>query len=52
MEGINIQDHILFALPVFQVGDALDAVITFFNETHFSHAAVIEDGVFWVTFRK
>ncbi len=46
MEGINIQDHILFALPVFEVGDTLGAVITFFEETHFSHVAVIEDGVF------
>ncbi len=46
MEGINIQDHILFTLPVFQIGGTLDAVITFFEETTFSHVAVIEGGAF------
>ncbi|MEM1337498.1 MAG: acetoin utilization protein acuB [Bacteroidota bacterium] len=46
MEGINIHDQILFTLPVFQVTDTLDAVITFFEETTFSHVAVTEDEVF------
>ena len=43
MEGVNIQDQILYTLPVFQVSDMLDGVIRFFEETSFSHVAVLEE---------
>ena len=46
MDGVNIQDQILYTLPVFQVSDTLDGVIAYFEETSFSHVAVIEEHKF------
>ncbi|BFP40002.1 CBS domain-containing protein [Flavobacteriaceae bacterium GF1] len=39
---MNIQEHIVTSLPVFQVTENLNKVISFFEETTFSHVAVAE----------
>ncbi len=39
---MNIQEHIITSLPVFQVTENLNKVISFFEETTFSHVAVAE----------
>ena len=36
----------MYSLPVFGITEKLDKVITFFEETNFSHVAVVEDGSF------
>lgn len=43
---MNIQEYILRTLPVFKVDDDLKAVITFFEETSFSHIAVTDQDEF------
>ncbi|AKA35610.1 CBS domain-containing protein [Flagellimonas lutaonensis] len=41
---MQIHDQILTTLPFFEVSDSLHEVITFFEETTFSHVAVLENG--------
>ena len=43
---MNIQEYILGSLPVFEVTDNLKKVISFFEETSFSHVAIIENDEF------
>ena len=43
---MNIQEYIVGSLPVFEVTDSLKEVITFFEETSFSHVAVVEEESF------
>ncbi|MCM4164979.1 MULTISPECIES: CBS domain-containing protein [unclassified Arenibacter] len=43
---MNIQNNIIVTLPVFKVGDSLKKVIKFFNESTYSHIAVVEGNVF------
>ncbi|MDX1767931.1 MAG: CBS domain-containing protein [Arenibacter troitsensis] len=43
---MNIQNNIVATLPIFKVGDSLKKVIKFFNESNYSHVAVIEENVF------
>ncbi len=46
MGTIQIQHHIIDTLPVYEVGENLEKTIRFFEETTFSHVAVVEDGHF------
>ncbi len=46
MGTIQIQHHIIDTLPVYEVGENLKKAIRFFEETTFSHVAVVEDGQF------
>ena len=43
---MNIQNNIIVTLPIFKVGDPLKKVIKFFNESTYSHVAVVEGDVF------
>ena len=43
---MNIQNNIIVTLPIFKVGDSLKKVIKFFNESTYSHIAVVEGNVF------
>jgi len=43
---MNLTQHILNTLPVFEIEQTLDGVISFFEDTSFSHVAVTEDGRF------
>jgi CBS domain containing-hemolysin-like protein len=43
---MNIQNNIIATLPIFKVGDPLKKVIKFFNESTYSHVAVVEGDVF------
>ncbi|MBU2907706.1 MULTISPECIES: CBS domain-containing protein [Arenibacter] len=43
---MNIQNNIIVTLPIFKVGDSLKKVIKFFNESTYSHVAVVEGNVF------
>ena len=43
---MNIQNNIIATLPNFKVGDPLKKVIKFFNESTYSHVAVVEGNVF------
>ncbi|ASO05897.1 CBS domain protein [Arenibacter algicola] len=43
---MNIQNNIIATLPIFKVGDPLKKVIKFFNESTYSHVAVVEGNVF------
>ncbi|WP_343487572.1 CBS domain-containing protein [Allomuricauda sp. d1] len=43
---MHIQNHILTTLPFFQLSDSMETVIHFFEETTFSHVAVVDEGVF------
>ncbi|MEM1258358.1 MAG: CBS domain-containing protein [Bacteroidota bacterium] len=43
---MNIQEYIIGSLPVFEVTNSLEEVISFFGETSFSHVAVIEEETF------
>tara|TARA_R110000796_G_scaffold252615_1_gene388704 strand:+ start:1910 stop:2566 length:657 start_codon:yes stop_codon:yes gene_type:complete len=43
---MNIQNNIIATLPIFKVGDPLKKVIKFFNESTYSHVAVMEGNVF------
>ena len=43
---MNIQNNIIVTLPIFKVGDSLKKVIKFFNESTYSHVAVVVGNVF------
>lgn len=43
---MNIQNNIIVTLPIYKVGDPLKKVIKFFNESTYSHVAVVEGDVF------
>ena len=43
---MHIQDQILKTLPIFEVSETLKEPLLFFEETTFSHIAVVEDGLF------
>ncbi|NAS13918.1 CBS domain-containing protein [Poritiphilus flavus] len=43
---MQIQSHIINSVPYFEVKDSLKEVITFFNNSTYSHVAIIEDGRF------
>lgn len=43
---MNLPQHILNTLPVFEIGQPLEGVIQFFENTSFTHVAITEDGRF------
>ncbi len=43
---MQMQDHIISTIPVFEVGDSLKEVIHFFTHSTYSHVAITEEGVF------
>lgn len=43
---MNIQEHIITTIPVFEIGDTFEKVLHFFQETTCSHVAVVEEGRF------
>ena len=43
---MQIQTHIISNIPVFDIGDPIKEVITFFNESTYSHIGVVEGGLF------
>lgn len=43
---MQLQDHILSTIPVFDVTDSLKEAILFFTHSTYSHVAVTEDGLF------
>jgi predicted transcriptional regulator len=43
---MQMQQHIINTIPVFEVGDSLKEVIHFFTHSTYSHVAITEDGLF------
>lgn len=43
---MQMQEHIINTIPVFEVGDSLKEVIHFFTHSTYSHVAITEDGLF------
>ncbi len=43
---MQIQDHIVSNIPIFEIGDSLAKVIPFFKENTYSHVAIIENGTY------
>ena len=43
---MQMQDHIITTIPVFEVGDSLKEVIHFFTHSTYSHVAITEEGSF------
>ncbi|MGC1515103.1 MAG: CBS domain-containing protein [Maribacter sp.] len=43
---MHIQEHIITTLPVFEITDTFEKVLTFFRDTTFSHVAITENGRF------
>jgi CBS domain-containing protein len=41
---MNIQEHIIKNIPVFEITDALKKVLSFFKHNTFSHVAIVENG--------
>lgn len=43
---MQMQDHIITTIPIFEVGDSLKEVIHFFTHSTYSHVAITEEGSF------
>lgn len=43
---MQMQEHIIGTIPVFEMGDSLKEVIHFFTHSTYSHVAITEDGQF------
>lgn len=43
---MHIQEHIITNIPVFEVKDTFEKVLEFFQDTTYSHIAVVEEGRF------
>lgn len=43
---MEIQSHIVDTIKVFNTGDSLRDVVSFFRDSLFSHVAIVEDGIF------
>jgi predicted transcriptional regulator len=43
---MQMQEHIINTIPVFEVGDSLKEVIHFFTHSTYSHVAITDDGLF------
>ena len=41
---MHIQEHIIANIPVFDISDTFEKVLEFFQETTYSHIAIIENG--------
>src|SRR5690606_18123962 len=40
---MQLQSHIISTIPIFNIGDPMDGVIQFFENTTYSHVAIIEN---------
>ena len=40
---MQLQSHIISTIPIFNIGDSMDKVIQFFENTTYSHVAIIEN---------
>lgn len=43
---MHIQEHIITNIPIFEIKDAFEKVLEFFQDTTYSHIAVVEEGRF------
>ncbi len=43
---MEIQSHIIDTIKVFDTGDSLKEVVSFFKDSLFSHVAIVENGIF------
>ena len=43
---MHIQEHIITTIPVFEIKDTFEKVLEFFQDTTYSHLAVVEEGRF------
>ena len=43
---MHIQEHIITNIPVFEIKDTFEKVLEFFQDTTYSHVAIIEEGRF------
>ncbi|MDP5060400.1 MAG: CBS domain-containing protein, partial [Maribacter sp.] len=43
---MNIQEHIITNLPVFDIKDTTEKVVEFFQDSTYSHVAILDDGRF------
>ncbi|SNR29209.1 CBS domain-containing protein [Maribacter sedimenticola] len=43
---MHIQEHIITNIPVFEIKDTFEKVLEFFQDTTYSHVAIVEDGRF------
>ncbi|MEP6004474.1 MAG: CBS domain-containing protein, partial [Maribacter dokdonensis] len=43
---MHIQEHIITNLPVFDIKDTSEKILEFFQDTTYSHIAILEDGRF------
>jgi CBS domain containing-hemolysin-like protein len=43
---MHIQEHIITTIPVFEIKDTFEKVLDFFQDTTYSHVAVVEEGRF------
>lgn len=41
-----IQEHMITNIPVFKIGDTCEKVLEFFQDTTYSHVAIVEEGRF------
>ncbi|MFS4467001.1 CBS domain-containing protein [Maribacter sp. 2210JD10-5] len=47
---MNIQNHLITNIPVFEIDESFEKVLEFFKENTFSHVAIVEKGRFVGTF--
>lgn len=43
---MNIQEHIITTIPVFEIVDTFEKVLQFFQDTTYSHVTIVEEGRF------
>tara|TARA_R110002051_G_scaffold66515_11_gene120489 strand:+ start:1946 stop:2602 length:657 start_codon:yes stop_codon:yes gene_type:complete len=43
---MHIQEHIITNIPVFEIKDTFEKVLQFFQDTTYSHVAIVEEGRF------
>jgi CBS domain containing-hemolysin-like protein len=49
---MHIQEHIITNIPVFEIKDTFEKVLQFFQDTTYSHVAIVEEGRFLGVFSK
>ena len=49
---MHIQEHIITNIPIFKIEDNFEKVLEFFQDTTYSHVAIIEEGRFLGVFSK
>ncbi|SEL50076.1 CBS domain-containing protein [Maribacter orientalis] len=43
---MHIQEHVITTIPVFEIKDTFEKVLEFFQDTTYSHVAIVEEGRF------